>query len=212
MGGKRAPLIAGAIVVVLVIVAVVVLVLPKKQQVADAKKSLATAQSQQQLLQTQLSALKQAQAQAPHDKAVIANVKRQIPPTADEPGMLLLMTNSATDAGITLWQFTPSTPLADPQNAELTVIPLAFTVKGTYFALAEFLFNVETLPRVAKVQSVQIGAGDTTSTSGPTSAVTSLSMTGTIAFYTTDTSAGPGSQPGPTSGTSSSTSTTTPGG
>jgi Tfp pilus assembly protein PilO len=206
VGGKRAPLIAGAVVIVLVIAAIVILVLPKKQQVTDAKKSLATEQSQQQLLQTQLSALQQAQNQAPHNRAIIANVQRQIPPTVDEPGMLLLMVNSATNAGIKLWQFTPSTPAPDTQNAALTSIPLAFTVKGSYFALAEFLYNVETLPRVAKVQSVQIGAGATT-TPGSTTSVTSLEMTGTINFYTTDTSAGPGSQPGPTTGTSTSTTT-----
>lgn len=207
MGGKRAPLIAGVVVVVLVIAAVVVLVLPKKQQVADAKKSLASAQSQQQLLQTQLSALQQAQNDAPKNKEIIANVQRQIPPTVDEPGMLLLMVNSATNAGIKLWQFTPSTPLPDAQNAELTVIPLSFTVKGSYFALAEFLYNVETLPRVAQVQSMQVGVGTTATSGSTTTTVSTLQMTGTVNFYTTDTSAGPGSQPGPTTGTSSSTTT-----
>ena len=110
------------------------LVLPKMQQVADAKKSLAAAQSQQQLLQSQLSALQQAQNDAPKNKADHREVQRQIPPTVDEPGMLLLMVNSATNAGIKLWQFTPATPLPDARHG-LTVIPLSFTVKGTYFAL-----------------------------------------------------------------------------
>lgn len=210
MRGKRGPLIAAAIVIALLVVAIMVLVLPKMHQVSDAKNNLAQAAAQQQTLGTQLKALQEAQSQAPHNKAIIASVQRQIPPTADEPGMLLLTTNAATQAGIKLWQFTPTNPVAGTGTNTLTTIPLAFTVKGSYFALAEFLYNIETLPRVAKVQSSSISVGQ--SGSSTTSSTSQLQMTGTINFYTTDTSAGPGSEPGPTSGSSTgSTSTTTPG-
>ncbi len=196
MRGRLGPLIAAAVGLALAILLIVLLVLPKMHSVSDAKTTLASAVSHQETLNTQLSALQQAEAQAAHDKAVIANVHRQIPPTADEPGMLLLMANAATQAGIKLWQFTPSTPTV-VTGATLSSIPVSFTVKGSYFALAEFLYNVETLPRVAKVQSASLSSSGSTA-SGTTSAIPFLQMTGSVTFYTTDTSAGPGSQPGPT--------------
>jgi Tfp pilus assembly protein PilO len=93
---------------------------------------------------------------------------------------------------------------------------VTFTVKGNYFALAEFLFNVETLPRVAKVQNVTISAAG--ETSGTTSSVPFLQMTGAVTFYTTDTSSGPGSDPAAAqtgsgaTGTSTSPSPTAPAG
>jgi Tfp pilus assembly protein PilO len=197
---RLGPLIAGAVALALAILLILLLVLPKMHSVSDAKTHLATAASQQSILNAQLSALQQAEAASARDKAVIANVQRQLPPTADEPGMLLLMSNAATQAGIKLWLFTPSTPTV-VTGESLSSIPVSFTVKGSYFALAEFLYNVQTLPRVAKVQNVALSAASTTT--GTTSSVPFLSMTGSVTFYTTDTSAGPGSQPGPTSGTSS---------
>lgn len=205
MRGRLGPLIAGAVVLALAVLLILFLVLPKMHSVSDAKTTLATAVNQQNTLNSQLSALKQAETDAAHDRAIIANVQRQLPPTADEPGMLLLMANSATRAGIDLWQFTPSTPTPDTQGT-LSSIPVSFTVKGSYFALAEYLYNLETLPRVAKVQNVTVSsAGSTTGTT--TSSVPFLQMTGSVTFYTTDTSAGPGSEPGPTPSGGSSSST-----
>jgi hypothetical protein len=72
------------------------------------------------------------------------------------------------------------------------------TVTGSYFALDEFLFLMETLPRAAKVQSVAVTP--VAATEGAAVATTSLSMAIAIEFYTTDTSAGPASVPGPSEG------------
>ena len=127
-------------------------------------------------------------------------MEEQIPPTADEPGFLQLLANAAARAGIKLWQFTPSQPVLNAQ-IRLSEIPVTFTVKGNYFALAEFLYNLETLPRVAKVQTVTISAAGDDTTSG---SIPFLQMTGSVILYTSDTSAGPGSEPGPSAGSSTS--------
>jgi hypothetical protein len=84
-------------------------------------------------------------------------------------------------------------------------------VTGSYFALDEFLYRLETLPRAAKVTNVSVAPGavvtsgtETTDTTGTTSTTTSSGMNGlltmqlTVEFYTSDLSAGPGSVPGPT--------------
>ncbi len=149
--------------------------------------------------------MQQAQDDAEANRKIIQDVEQQIPPTADEPGFLQLLANAATRAGIKLWLFTPSQPVLNTQ-INLSEIPVTFTVKGNYFALAEYLYNIETLPRVAKVQTATISPSgdDTTSSSVPF-----LQMTGSLILYTSDTSAGPGSVPGPSAG--STTSSPSPG-
>jgi Tfp pilus assembly protein PilO len=67
---------------------------------------------------------------------------------------------------------------------------------GTYSDVTAFSYRIETLPRAAKITALSLspGATTTTGTSPP------LTMTATIEAYTSDTSAGPGSEPGPTEG------------
>ncbi len=205
MQGRRGLLIVIAVTAVLAVLLVVLLVLPKMSAVSSANTELDTTEAQQATLLSQLAALQQAQDDAEANRKIIQDVEQQIPPTADEPGFLQLLANAATRAGIKLWQFTPAQPTLNTQT-NLSEIPVTFTVKGNYFALAEYLYNVETLPRVAKVQTATISpAGDNT-TSG---SIPFLQMTGSLILYTSDTSAGPGSVPGPSAG--STTSSPSPG-
>jgi Tfp pilus assembly protein PilO len=193
--GSRGPLIAGAGALALVLLVVFFLVLPKMGQVSDANDELAAAEGQQGTLESQLAALEQAEAAAPEARAIIRDVERQIPPTADEPGLLLLIKNASTDTGVTLATLTPGTPTLDPATG-LSTIPLAVTATGGYFQLTEFLYSIETLPRAAKVVNVALaptGGGDEVTT------VTNLlEMQASVVLYTSDQSAGPGSVPGPT--------------
>ena len=108
--GSRAPLIAGVGALVLVGLLIFLLVLLKMGQVSEANDLLAAAQAQQGTLESQLAALEQAEAAAPEAKATIQKVEQQIPPTADEPGMLLLIKNAAARSAVTLATLTPGTP------------------------------------------------------------------------------------------------------
>jgi len=192
--GSRGPLIAGAGALALVLLVVFFLVLPKMGQVSDANDELAAAEGQQGTLESQLAALEQAEAAAPEARAIIRDVERQIPPTADEPGLLLLIKNASTDTGVTLATLTPGTPTLDPATG-LSTIPLAVTATGGYFQLTEFLYSIETLPRAAKVVNVALApsGGEVITT------VTNLlEMQASVVLYTSDQSAGPGSVPGPT--------------
>lgn len=195
MRGRRAPLIAGAIAVALVVLVVVFLVLPKMGEVSTANDELAAAQAQQGTLESQLAALEQAQAAAPEAKNIIQDVEEQIPPTADEAGMLRLIKNAALQSGITLATMTPGNPVLDPATG-LSVITVAISAEGNYFALTEFLYSLETLPRAAKVQNVSMAPGGTTTDT--TTASPTLSLQAGVLLYTSDQSAGPGSEPGPT--------------
>lgn len=194
--GSRAPLIAGAGALVLVGLLVFLLVLPKMGEVSDANDVLAAAQAQQGTLESQLAALEQAEAAAPEAKATIQEVEQQIPPTVDQPGMFLLLKNAATRSAVTLSTFTPGTPTLDAATG-LSAIPLAVTATGTYFQLTEFLYSIETLPRAAKVLNVTLAPGGDSDVT--TTTVTNLlQLQANVVMYTSDQSAGPGSEPGPT--------------
>jgi Tfp pilus assembly protein PilO len=192
--GSRGPLIAGAGALALVVLLVFFLVLPKMGQVSDANDELAAAQGQQGTLESQLAALEQAEASAPEARAIIRDVEEQIPPTADEPGLLLLVKNAAARAGVTLSTLTPGTPTLDATTG-LSTIPLTVTASGNYFQLTEFLYDIETLPRAAKVANVSLAP---TGADATTTVTNLLEMQANVVLYTSDQSAGPGSVPGPT--------------
>jgi Tfp pilus assembly protein PilO len=191
----RAPLFAGIGAAVLAVLLIVLLVVPKMGQVSTAKEKLATADSEGQALQTQKSALEDIRAEAPQNKAKIAEVHQKIPATADEPGLLLLINNAALDAGLDLTTIAPSVPALDDATG-LSVISLSVSTVGTYNDVTQFSYAIETLPRAAKITSVALTPGAGVDASG----AQLLTATLEIQAFTSDTSAGPGSSPGPTEG------------
>jgi Tfp pilus assembly protein PilO len=197
LGGKRGPIVVGAGVAAFVVLLVFFLVLPKMSQVSESQDALVAAEAEQGSLESQLQALEQAELEAPEARQVIEEVDRQLPPTADLPGLILLLNNAATRASVTLLTITPATPTPDPATG-LSTISVSISAQGSYFAVTEFLFNIETLPRAAKVLNISLAPGASDSTF---STVTTLSATGTMVLYTQDASAGPGSNPGPDEGT-----------
>ena len=201
MGGKRAPLFAGIGVAVVVLLVAFFLVLPKMGQVKDANAALADEQSQQATLGAQLAALQAAQTDAPANRETIRKVQQAIPPTVDQQGFMLLMQNAAVQSGVDVVTISPGNPVFDPATG-LSTVTNCDLGHGTYFALTEFLFQIETLPRAAKTTSVAI-------TPSPSDTNASLlTLTASVDIYTSDESAGPGSTPGPTPAAGSTTPTT----
>jgi Tfp pilus assembly protein PilO len=192
---RRAPLFAALAVAGLAIVMILLLVLPKMGQVSTAQDQLDETRREGQTLESQLAALEDAKAAAPQARKTIAEVHRRIPPVADEPGLILLLQNAAIDAGIDLVSLSPGNPTLDPAT-NLSTIDVSVSATGTYFDITEFMYQIETLPRAAIVLSMNLAPGEESSTSG----VPLLTLTATVQTYTSDTSAGPGSEPGPTSG------------
>jgi Tfp pilus assembly protein PilO len=196
LSGKRGPVLAAVVAIVVAILLLLFLVLPKMGQVSDAKKKLEGARSNQSTLESELSALQDAQSAAPQSQETIDKVNRLVPPTADLPGLILLLQNAATGSGIDLFTITPSTPVFD-ETTGLSTISVSISASGTYFTLTEYLYKIETLEsRAAKVLSVNLSPN---AASGDTSSP-SLSMTATLSTFTADISAGPGSSPGPQTG------------
>jgi Tfp pilus assembly protein PilO len=193
VGGRRGPLIVGAAVGVVVLLVAFVFVLPKLGQVKDANAALQEAQAQQGTLGAQLAALQQSQTDAPKNREIIRKVQQAIPPTVDQQGFMLLIQNVAVESSIDVFTITPSTPVFDPATG-LSKVTNAFSVTGNYFALTEFIFKIETLPRASKITSITIAPSPTDTNPNL------LTLTASVDMYTSDSSAGPGSAPGPTSG------------
>ena len=194
---RRGPIVAVIVSGVLALLAVALLVLPKMNQVSDARKDLETAKDEEVSSQAQLRALQDAQAQAPETEQEIRKLEHQVPPTAELPQLFGLLQTSADRSAVDFFQFTPGAPTPDA-SGEFSLISSQITVTGSYFALDEFLYGLETFRRAAKVMSIAVthaSSGGGTTGGGTTG---SLNMAIIVEFYTTDASAGPGSVPGPT--------------
>ncbi len=194
---RRGPIIAGAIVAVIAVLAVFFLVLPKMSEVSKTREEIVAAEAQETALRNELASLKEAQANAPVVKVQIGKLSNQVPPTADLPALIRLLTAAADGSAVDFFTVAPGSPQVDPTGS-FSTIATSISVTGGYFALDQFLFRLESLPRAAKVTSVSITLGGAAPAG---STVNSLSMQLGVEFYTTDTSAGPGSEPGPTEST-----------
>jgi Tfp pilus assembly protein PilO len=182
---RRAPVFAAIGVVVVAILATAVLVFPKYRQVGAAKEELQEAQEQQLVLETELARLQQAKKNAPQLMRQLAKVRREIPPAADLPGLINLLQDAADVSQVEFFSVAPGLPASTGQATE---VPATVQVIGGFFQVDEFLFRLETLPRAAKVLSVQIGEG-------PDQAP-QIQATLSMKFYTTDLTSGPGAPTG----------------
>jgi Tfp pilus assembly protein PilO len=193
---RRGPIIVGAIAGVVAVLLIFFLVLPKKAEVEEARKALTTAEQQEQELQLQLQQLRAAQAEAPQATEELRRLEELVPPTADLPGLILLLSGAANDAGVDFFTMAPGVPTPST-GGQFSVIPTQVTVTGSYFAIEEFLYNVETLQRAGKVLSLSLapGGGEAATTETSTTATGELSTSMSMEFYTTDLSAGPGTTP-----------------
>jgi type IV pilus assembly protein PilO len=195
MDNRRAPLFAGLAVLAVAILMVLLLFLPKSHQVSEAQDTLDEVRRQGQTLASREQALEDAKNAAPQARKTIAEVNKRIPPVADEPGLILLLQHAAIDAGIDLVSLSPGNPTLDPETS-LSTIDVSVSATGTYFDITQFMYQIETLPRAAIVTTVSLTPGAGSADSG----VPLLTLTATVRTYTSDTSAGPGSEPGPTGG------------
>lgn len=195
---RPASIIAGAIVLLVALLAVFLLVLPKMSEVGETEDRLQETQDQEINLATQLNTLEDAQAAAPETELEIAAIDAQVPPTADLPSLFRLLQGAADRAAVDFFSFTPGTPVPNLTGSYSTIAS-QITVSGGYLAIEEFLFLLETLQRAAKVTTLAVtpsAGGEGT----PTTSTSNLQLQITVEFYTTDSSAGPGSIPGPTEG------------
>ena len=187
MQGRRAIIVVGAGAAILALILIFFLVLPKMSQVTEAEQELEDTTAEQQVLQARLNALEQARDEAPLNEATIRRIEQQVPPTADISAVILFLRNAASVSGVQVVSLTPATPVTATTGG-FSTISVSASGQCSYFAMVKYLHEIETLPRAATVDAVTLSPVE-----GST-----LSFTATITLYTSDLSAGPGSEPGPT--------------
>jgi Tfp pilus assembly protein PilO len=199
---RRAPLIAAIVFVLLAALAVILLVLPKMGDVKDAKDQLQQAEEQEVVLQAELSRLQAAEENVAELRRELARFRRAVPPVADLPGLINELQTAADVAGVDFFSIAPGDPVPT-SGAGAAEIPSQVQVNGSFFAVDEFLFRLETMPRAAKVVSITIAPGPDD--------LPQISIQMEARFYTTDTDAGPGSAPPAPPGTETPSPSPSPG-
>jgi Tfp pilus assembly protein PilO len=204
---RRPALIAGIVGVVLALILVVGLILPKASQVRARQSEVEQASQEEGTLRVQLQTLEAAAKDAPKDRKSLKSLQQLVPPTADLPELIRLLNTSSDEAGVDWLTVAPGQPLLATSGTH-SVVPVQITVVGGFFAVDQYLFLLEELDRVSRIESVAI-------TPGPEQ-LPQIQMSLLANFFTTDISAGPGSIPGSTESAGTATPapvpTTTPGG
>ena len=188
---QRKPLAVGGIFAALAVIVLVALVMPKVSAVKDRQTQLDKATQQGDALQVEVDALEQAKHDAPAVKKQIEALESAVPATAELPTLIREVRRAADRAAVDFMQISPGTP-SPSQAGAFSTIPAQISTNGSYFALTEFLYRLETLRRAVKVTNLTVGPGP--------DGLPQLSLQLTAEVYTSDTSAGPGSLPGPTTG------------
>jgi Tfp pilus assembly protein PilO len=214
---QRGPLIAVAAGVLAVVVMLVFLITPRLSKINTTQADLTEAQQEQVTLEAQLAQLKGTEAQAKEIRTQLALLDAAVPGSANLPDLIRMLNDVADQSAVDFLSLAPGSPTAVPGGEGSTggtappigevgvgtlpegisVIPMSITVDGSYFAIAEYLFRLETLPRISKVSTLGLSVGS--------AGYPSLSVTLTVSFYTTDVDSGPGSQTGAQSTSSGST-------
>jgi Tfp pilus assembly protein PilO len=189
MSARRGPILAAVVSIVVAILVLVGLVLPKASAVHKKQDELTAAQQQETDLRNQLTQLQALRDKARRVKRHLRKLQTRIPPTADLPGLIRFLQNAADASAVDFMSVSPGNPISTP-GQPVSTISTQITSAGTFFAVEEFLFKLETLPRAVKVTQLQVGPGP--------NGLPQLQIAMTAEVYTTDASAGPGSVPGPT--------------
>lgn len=122
-------------------------------------------------------------------QAELAAFRKKIPSTPDESGIIQTLLDAAESASVDGRVAIDGIQFGSPGSigaAPVSLISLTFTAKGSYFDLARFLFELENLDRLAYVRTISVSPGEG-----------GLALSLAVDVYTTDTSAGPGSDPAP---------------
>jgi Tfp pilus assembly protein PilO len=166
--------------------------MPKVSAVKSQQKLLDTATQQGEQLTAQVGALEQAKRDARKVRQQLEAIDAQIPSTVALPVLLRQIRAVADRAAVDFVQISPGSPSPSVAGT-YSIVPTQVAATGSYFAVTEFLYRLETLPRAVRVLGLNLSAGP--------NGLPQLQLQLTAEVYTTDTSAGPGSVPGPSSTT-----------
>jgi Tfp pilus assembly protein PilO len=179
---RRGPILAAIAGLALVILMVAFVILPKAAQVREKQGEVDAARQQEAQLEVRLDQLRALAQEAPKNRRRLRQLDAALPPGADLPGVIRLLNGIAEKSGVDFMTVAPGTPAPSPFT--VAVVPTQITVAGRFFSVDQYLYRLENLPRAAKVTSIQVSPGG--------GGLQYLQVALTAEFYTTDSTAGPG--------------------
>lgn len=181
---RRNPLVAGILAVVFLLALALLFVLPQGSKVEAAQADLASAEAELAGLRSELAQLQSFAASGDLPRQLAA-ARTQIPATPDLEALLADLEGAALRSGVILTSISPGVPAAGAAGT-LSALNLTLAATGPYFSLARFIFELEHLERLTRVDTFSVaGSGN------------DLSLQVGAVVFTTDPNAGPGSDPAP---------------
>lgn len=177
----RNPIVFGGSVALAALVLLMGFVLPRGREVTDMRAQVDTARVEAAQLGAEVQALREADPVVL--RASAARYRDLIPASVSLPEFLTLLEQLATRSGVSISSVSVGQPLAATAGP-VTAVGFNVVASGEYFALAEFLFEIEHAPRLMRTTTVALSRGSGT-----------LNLNVALEAYTTDPNAGPGSDP-----------------
>jgi len=107
-------------------------------------------------LQSRVDALRDLERKKGEFDAAVTEISVSIPDDPSEAALLESIRTLARDSGLDLVSLTANIPAVSALNEELFEIALNVNVTGEYFRVLQFLFDIEDLDRLVRVDQVAI--------------------------------------------------------
>lgn len=153
---RQTAVVTGAVVVVGVLAVALLLVLPRGGDLARIRQEQAAARADVASLEAELEQLQSLQASGTLDEEVAA-AERRIPSVANLPEFLAALDEAALRAGVVLTAVAPGEPAATTAGT-VSEIPVSVSAVGGYFPLVRFVFELEHLSRLLRIDGVAVGS------------------------------------------------------
>lgn len=154
--GSRTKILLGALVLILITVLWFLLIFsPKRDAIAAAETEQDNALLRESSLQTRLSVLQEIKDNELSYLFAIGQMEASIPTTPQADAFIEDITFLAESTGIELSAITLTPPIADPLTGGFEV-PVTISIEGEYFEILGFLYGVEALDRLVRVDGVSL--------------------------------------------------------
>ena len=126
---------------------------PKRDAIDAAKAEQETAALREETLETQLRQLRAIKDNELSYLFAIGQMESSIPATPQADAFIEDITFLAETTGVELGSISLTPPVADPDTGGFEV-PVSLTIEGEYFEVLGFLYGVEALDRLVRVDSI----------------------------------------------------------
>ena len=152
--GSRTRILLGVLVLLLITVLWWLLILsPKRDDISAAEAELDNARLRESTLQTRLVQLQEIKDNELSYLFAIGQMESSIPATPQADAFIEDITFLAESTGVELTTITLTPPVPDPDTGGFEV-PVSIAVEGEYFEILGFLYGIEALDRLVRVDGI----------------------------------------------------------